>query len=282
LTWLLLAYLGLATVTHLGCFADQPPAEELTENGAPVSGHTMSARSKRAITESVTVGSPVWRGFIFFGPSQPADRQFTFSGSALVDVTDAFCFGDRFQVFDNDVLLGTTSAAAAPSCIGGSLTGYSAWLNNKYSRGTFAVGAGDHTIKIVPIASTFGAGGAYLRARSSPVCRADSSNYGIPQTPNGATFAQAAQECQNIGMQFADITINLWNEATSLAFNCSGANTQTWMKSWQGDSYGGECIALYTGSGRPGGSINVMPNCSDHRLVLCKSAQEVRQDIRDL
>jgi hypothetical protein len=75
-------------------------------------------------------------------------------------VTDAFTSGDVFNVFDNSTLLGTTSAATVGANCGSDPAVCS--TDASTSHGTFNLGAGAHSITIVPtVASQRGA--AYFR-----------------------------------------------------------------------------------------------------------------------
>jgi hypothetical protein len=79
-----------------------------------------------------TVASPPW----------------TFSGAANILVLDLFAAGDLFQVFDNGLSLGSTSDVAntgTDSCVNDITCALS---NSAYSRGTFGVGVGSHSLTI--------------------------------------------------------------------------------------------------------------------------------------
>lgn len=71
---------------------------------------------------------------------------FTLSGVALLEVVDGGFAGDRFNVFDNGVLLDQTSVASNtfPASIG--LDFDAAYASPLYSRGLFWLGAGSHSI----------------------------------------------------------------------------------------------------------------------------------------
>jgi hypothetical protein len=76
------------------------------------------------------------------------------------------CPGEIFQVFDNGVLIGTTSAPGATTCTyGGSTANPDQAINDPvYSSGWGILGPGSHSITIV-VASTAGypEGGGFLR-----------------------------------------------------------------------------------------------------------------------
>jgi hypothetical protein len=91
----------------------------------------------------------------------------TFTGPATLTVTDAFTSGDVFQIFDNQVLLGTTSAATAGINCGSDPAVCQTTAG--MSRGTITLGAGSHSITIVPTSFATGSlgGVGYFRVDSS-------------------------------------------------------------------------------------------------------------------
>jgi len=81
---------------------------------------------------------------------------------------------------------------------------------------------------------------------------------------------QAEEVCRSLGMHLANIDINNFLESTTLAYRCSGPDSQSWIDDWNGDEYQGTCIALATGNTAPGGAI-VRPSCCSARLpVICQ------------
>jgi len=90
-----------------------------------------------------------------------AAAPWTFSGAANILVLDLFSEGDIFQIFDNNVLLGTTSNVAntGVDACGGNIA--CALSNASYSRGTFSVGSGSHSLTITHTRDVLnGTGGA--------------------------------------------------------------------------------------------------------------------------
>jgi hypothetical protein len=72
----------------------------------------------------------------------------TFSGAAGILVLDLFSAGDMFDLFDNGLLLGSTSNVANTG-INSRLNDIACALTNSaYSRGAFSVGAGPHSLTI--------------------------------------------------------------------------------------------------------------------------------------
>jgi PEP-CTERM motif len=100
-------------------------------------------------------------------PTFPLDAPpWTFTGAALLTITDAFESGDRFEVFDFGVSLGLTSASAIGTDCGDDPVPCLA--NAAMSHGSFALGAGQHSITIVAVDSPSGGGAAYLIAALVP------------------------------------------------------------------------------------------------------------------
>ena len=108
--------------------------------------------------------------FFWPGGTPPTDVDETFTitttGAACVSVTDDFQKGDQFEVFNNLVSIGTTTAVA----VDGSSTPIgpdAAFLDPGFSSGSFTVAAGSHSISIKAIANPFPAGGrGYIRVDS--------------------------------------------------------------------------------------------------------------------
>ncbi|HMB60509.1 MAG TPA: IPTL-CTERM sorting domain-containing protein [Xanthomonadales bacterium] len=104
----------------------------------------------------------------FWSAGEPVfvdDGPFTFSGTACVSVTDAFQSGDQFNVYDNDVLIGTTSVPVQGF---DQLDPDIAYLDPNFSSGTFQVPAGDHAITIEIIQNPFDSGRGYIRVDNCP------------------------------------------------------------------------------------------------------------------
>jgi hypothetical protein len=92
-----------------------------------------------------------------FAPAPP----WTFTGAAVLTVTDAFENGDRFEIFDFGVSLGLTSAPGAFSDCGDDPVPCLA--DAAMSSGVFALGAGNHALTIVPTVSNDVGGSAFFR-----------------------------------------------------------------------------------------------------------------------
>src|SRR5262249_16692714 len=87
---------------------------------------------------------------------QSTDAPWTFSGSAVLLITDLFNVGDRFEVFDNLAPVGVTSVVVntglnvCDNDINCPLT------SDLYSQASLALGAGSHSITIDVIQNAFG------------------------------------------------------------------------------------------------------------------------------
>lgn len=131
-------------------------------------------------------------------PAFNAEGPFTFSitGSTLLNVTDDFCPGDQFRVYDFGVSIGDTPPVAI-SYFCPELGPAAASLNPAYSHRTFVLGSGSHSITIKTITNPFGGGRAYLRVDSfsgstdllDPISQLlNSSGTGIIADPLNPTF----------------------------------------------------------------------------------------------
>jgi hypothetical protein len=91
---------------------------------------------------------------------------YTFSGATTLSVVDCCIVGDRFSVYDNGTLLGTTSVGIGS---GGCVTGDTCW-GSGISQGSFLLGAGSHSISFELFARAAGtfSGDGFLRADTVP------------------------------------------------------------------------------------------------------------------
>lgn len=115
-----------------------------------------------------------WTSFSWFsGPGTfNSEGPFTFVSATPVDlkVTDAFLYGDRFNVYDFGVSIGLTSV---PGLSGPSGSGDPnvAYFDPGFSNGLFSLGAGAHSITFqsILIPAGFPSGGAFFRADTAAV-----------------------------------------------------------------------------------------------------------------
>lgn len=119
-----------------------------------------------------------WYGFCFGGAGSPATvgcqnlgvgtegNPFTFSLSTpgLLKVTDAFDFGDTFDVFVNSVFAFTSSVPGSGASTSDPDV---AFLSGYYSAGSVLLAAGNYSIDIVVNQSPLNGGGAYVEIESA-------------------------------------------------------------------------------------------------------------------
>ena len=87
---------------------------------------------------------------------------FTLASGDRLTVTDAFDSGDRFEVFDFGVSLGLTSLPLSPGSLNCGDDPVVCLAANGMSIGLFALGAGDHSITLMPALGPSRAGAGYL------------------------------------------------------------------------------------------------------------------------
>ena len=113
-----------------------------------------------AITCVASTGTPT----TFVGP--PAWTFTCPSGGCALTVTDAFLNGDQFNVFDNTILIGTTSIPGIGGACGPNSTDpEDCLLDPNSSSGVFPLGPGAHSITIFETTGTFGAGAHYFKVQ---------------------------------------------------------------------------------------------------------------------
>ena len=141
----------------------------LVGTAAADGGNGGGQRRPFGLATAITVGGG-WTRFDFGDVGSTAGPfTFTSAGPTVLKITDAFCAGDRFRVFDNGQLLGDTSAVFLTLCgfPGETEDPDVANSSSYYTHGVFSLGAGSHSITIQPLASPFGSGGAFLRVDAS-------------------------------------------------------------------------------------------------------------------
>ena len=144
-----------------------------------------------AATTKITVDSG-WQSFItgggIDGASTAGPWVFTSTTVAKVTVTDAFCRGDEFRVYDKDVLLGETSEVESefPACpfelfFPALARADAALADPGFSHGVFFVAPGTHAIEFENKAlwsETTSGTGAFFRVDSVAVAKNDCKNGG--------------------------------------------------------------------------------------------------------
>ena len=142
-------------------------------------------------TTKITVDSG-WQSFMTGGGVDGASTGgpwvFTSTTVAKVTVTDAFCRGDEFRVYDRDVLLGETSEVESefPACpfelfFPALARADAALADPGFSHGVFFVAPGTHAIEFENKAlwsETTSGTGAFFRVDSVTVAKSDCKNGG--------------------------------------------------------------------------------------------------------
>jgi hypothetical protein len=111
-------------------------------------------------------GNPAFAGGCQNSGVGESGNSFTFSlaSPGTLNVTDAFIFGDTFDVFVNSSLAFTSGGGTHV----GAMTGDPnvAFGGAAYDHGTFALAAGNYSVDILTHATLGGAGGAYVEVLS--------------------------------------------------------------------------------------------------------------------
>jgi hypothetical protein len=142
-------------------------------------------------TTKITVDSG-WQSFITAAGTTVLRSRGRGSSPALlsskVTVTDAFCHGDEFRVYDKDVPLGDTSQVASefPACpfelfFPGTARADAAFADPAFSHGVFFIAPGKHAIEFENKAlwsETSIGTGAFFRVDSVTVAKSDCKNGG--------------------------------------------------------------------------------------------------------
>jgi hypothetical protein len=113
-----------------------------------------------------------WTGFSWGADGWSEVITLSYSGAGTLWVTDAYCRGDVFEVYDRGVLLGTTEDVAVdPECDDDPFLDnpFRAYISTTYSSGQFALveGAGDHEIQMRAIQNPFEVGGGFIHEEAA-------------------------------------------------------------------------------------------------------------------
>lgn len=137
-----------------------PAADSSSENGFPLS----KALKDSAALEVVADGG--WAAFDWYGEGIVFNREgpirFTAAGPVTLRVTDDFCAGDRFRIYDNGTELERPTFDVEPSSSIGQDPS-TAFADQRWSSGIYALEPGDHEIVVQVIENPWGMGRAHLR-----------------------------------------------------------------------------------------------------------------------
>jgi hypothetical protein len=87
------------------------------------------------------------------------------------------------------------------------------------------------------------------------------------------SYKEAHKVCNQYGGVLASLDNKNFVEATTDAFRCTGAFSETWVRAFDQDSHHAECLVLTTGVAAPGGAMNVPVSCHKRRYTLCSRTQ---------
>ncbi len=215
---------------------------------------------------------PVWTIFEYGAAGSTVPEVFAFAQTTpvVLEVQDFICSGNRFAIYDNGVFIGNSTYALNDGCATFAPTVESAVGNLYYSSFTRLMPPGLHQITIHVLVSVLGHGSAGIRIRAPlDVCATQLSGMTVVKTPK--PFASAEATCQSIGQSLANITTYNFDDATRLVFGCVGAFSKAFVRSYWANTYQDSCLALYTGSAAPGGSLSVPASCTDPLPLICQA-----------
>jgi hypothetical protein len=150
----------------LAGFAIIGPSTDMAKASGGENGRGASAAPTLAIP--ITPGDG-WHFFNFpalIGGAGDDCLTYASTGATVVTVTDAFCIGDEFHVYDNNALLGDTSSVLSedPAC--SNVTDPDAAIAAGFSNGTFkicAAGAHEICVTVKELWNPLSGGGAFFR-----------------------------------------------------------------------------------------------------------------------
>jgi hypothetical protein len=144
--------------------------------------------AKADVTSAITVGGP-WRQFQWGTGTPFATPTFDyfFNCNSIVEVTDAFCKGDRFSVFDGSISLGLTSFTPTDRACTPTVSNPSVAKMSGYSTRSFIRGRGTHSIRIRAIRNPFQGGAGFIRIRPTR------SNCRFPRRPSPPIASPTAE-----------------------------------------------------------------------------------------
>lgn len=128
-----------------------------------------------------------WHKFIFGKAGTEVEQRFVFTlrNKAFLDITDYYCPGDSFRLYDNGVCIGRTPLKRANECKDKTADPQVAFKSDKWSHRSFELGKGKHIITIKVVRSPYCGGAGAIRlnpilytcleSQSSESCHSESS-----------------------------------------------------------------------------------------------------------
>jgi hypothetical protein len=140
--------------------------------------------------------------FFWIGDGMPFNNggPFTYTSAlpTAIAVTDDFCPGDQFRIWDNGVAIGDTSFVPGGDCA--ELGPDAAFASESYTSGCFIVDPGSHSVEIQVIVNPFGLGRGYIRVDTldETICPAVGACFTVVSEviechPDGTTFTYTAE-----------------------------------------------------------------------------------------
>jgi hypothetical protein len=242
-----------------------------------------------------------WTEFYFIEPNQLPYSRWQFSVATgqqcTLQVTDAYCTGDRFQavrVYSNDtegVLFDTPPVPYDPvvaaeikagnnvNCTPFTTDPATAWSSPSWSKNQQSLTAGSYRLILKPLLAPYGAGGAYVRLN----CASTPAPTPVPAqtcTYNGSSIKylnrqvawnQIASVCSSAGLTPLAVTSANLEQSLQVLFNCGGSNARAWVGSYNGDTYEGRVgLFLHSGATMGSGGLTATPETNILYSVMCQ------------
>jgi hypothetical protein len=213
-----------------------------------------------------------WTSFTFGNTGTTVSTTFLFSSAKDVDlfVTDAFCPGDAFNVFEDATFIGNTAPKPVKNCDRPITDPNQALFDADFSSGAFFFKKGTHRIQMTVAKAAVAAGGsAFITAQEAKsTCSPPSSDFAVSRS--AATFNQSIQGCDAIDAQPAKMSNIKVLKAATTVINCLGFGAKVWIKSFDRLATSpGWCWVLTTSPSGFQGSVNPEP-CNSNLPALCE------------
>lgn len=241
-----------------------------------------------------------WQPFKFGNYSQEVSDKFRFdlTKRGYVWVTDAYCKGDSFLVFDKGKVIGETLDVAEDGCKTNATDPTDAIQNGGFGHFQVNLTKGNHLLSFVVKNSPFLAGEGFVRLDSEYKVP---GQYYPPPDPSVTTtttdtrpttdptmsarcpitrsnlfifdmklnFNDASNMCKSLGLRFAKITSRNVIDAIGLAYDCLGQDVQMWFGEYT-ISHKFRFYMIRTGFARGQGSVLGNPNTEERNPFMCE------------
>lgn len=243
---------------------------------------TGNCRHRDHELKMVAKSSDSWTEFLFGNEGDMSVDRFIIDLDcpAWLRITDAYCPGDEFEVFDwgrpiGKVRLHTFDNEWSGLCEGPIKCPWKAFESCRFAHRQFKLAPGRHRITIKTLSSPIGAGHGFVQLIPAKRHHHDdyrdddchASNFFLVKC--SVPFSQAASVCQRKGLKLAAIQTETFPEAGRMIFKGIGPQGKAWIGSFNGDNYGGGCLVYTVGTGLPSGNIN-LGACDQSNAVLCQ------------